>query len=58
MTYEKAMAELEKIVQTLENEEVSMDEVLEKVKRAKFLMEFCKNKLRSIEAEVQEVLAP
>jgi len=56
MTYEKAIAELQDIVQALENDQVNMDSLLEKVKRAKHLLEFCKGKLRSIEGEVKEII--
>ncbi len=56
MTYEKAIAELQDIVNSLENDQVSMDNLLGKVKRAKHLLEFCKGKLRSIESEVKEIL--
>jgi exodeoxyribonuclease VII small subunit len=57
MTYSAALAELEEIVSAIENEDVEVDSLLEKVKRASFLLRYCKEKLRHTEAEVKKVLA-
>ena len=51
-TYESAIKELQQIVNEMQEEMVSIDEITEKVKRAKELMAFCKNKLRDVEADV------
>lgn len=56
MTYEKAIAELQSIVEALENDDINMDNLLEKVKRAKHLLEFCKGKLRAVDTEVKNIL--
>ena len=52
MKYEAAIKELQTIVNQLESQEVNMDNLLEKVKRAKELLDFCKQKLRSVESEI------
>ena len=57
ITYSEALAELEGIVAAIENEEVEVDSLLEKVKRASFLLRYCKEKLRHTEAEVKKVLS-
>jgi exodeoxyribonuclease VII small subunit len=57
LTYEKAYAELEKIAEEIENEDVSVDVLAEKVKRASELVEFCQAKLKSTEEEVNKILA-
>jgi len=49
--------ELEKIVADIESEEVDVDLLAEKIKRAAFLITFCKGKLRTAEDEVKKVLS-
>jgi exodeoxyribonuclease VII small subunit len=49
--------ELEKIVAEIESEEVDVDVLAEKIKRASFLITFCKDKLRNAENEVKKVLS-
>ena len=53
MTYESAVKELQTIVQQMENEEIDMDSLLEKVKRAKSLLVFCKERLRNVKDEIE-----
>jgi exodeoxyribonuclease VII small subunit len=52
ITYESALSELQIIAQTLQNETVSLDELNDKSRRAAELLAFCKEKLRTVEAEV------
>jgi len=49
--------EIEKIVTDIESEEVDVDALAEKIKRASFLITFCKGKLRTAEDEVKKVLS-
>ena len=56
-TYSQALNELEKIVAEIESEEADVDLLAEKIKRASFLITFCKGKLRTAEEEVKKVLA-
>ncbi len=55
-TYKEAIVELESIVNEIENEEISVDELSEKVKRASQLIRLCKSKLTKTEEEVSKVL--
>ena len=55
-TYQQAIDELEAIVNEIENEEISVDELSEKVKRASQLIKLCKTKLTNTEQEVSKVL--
>jgi len=55
-TYESAIKELQQIVNEMQEEMVSIDEITEKVKRAKELMDFCKNKLREVGEDVDKLL--
>lgn len=54
ITFDMAYAEIEEIVQQIENEAIPLDQLAEKVKRAKELIAFCNEKLRNIEAELKD----
>jgi exodeoxyribonuclease VII small subunit len=56
LTYEIAYEELKTIAEEIENESVPVDILAEKVKRASMLIEFCQQKLRSTEAEVNKII--
>jgi exodeoxyribonuclease VII small subunit len=56
ITYAEAIAELEEIVNEIENEDIGVDELSEKVKRASELIKICKDKLHKTEEEVSAVL--
>jgi exodeoxyribonuclease VII small subunit len=56
LTYSQALNELEKIVKEIESEEVDVDTLAEKIKRASQILTFCKEKLRRAENEVKKVL--
>jgi exodeoxyribonuclease VII small subunit len=56
LTYTEAIVELETIVEEIENEDISVDDLSEKVKRASELIRLCKTKLTKTEQEVNEVL--
>lgn len=56
LTYELAYAELKKIAIEIENESVSVDVLAEKVKRAAELIDFCQQKLRSTEQDVNNII--
>ncbi len=54
--YTKAIEELEEIVTSIENEDVNVDELSVKVKRAAELINICKDKLQKTEEEVDKIL--
>jgi len=54
--YTQAIEELEEIVSSIENEDVNVDELSIKVKRAAELIKICKNKLYNTEEEVNNIL--
>lgn len=55
-SYSQAIEELENIVTEIENEDISVDELSEKVKRAAELIRICKAVLYKTEEEVNAVL--
>jgi len=57
LTYSQAIGELEKIINEIEAESVDVDVLAEKVKRATYLIKFCKSNLRTTEEEVKKVLS-
>lgn len=56
MTYEKAYEELEAIMQQLQEDRISVDDLTVKVKRAAELITFCNDMLRSTETEVNKIV--
>lgn len=57
LTYSHALRELDEIIGSIESEEINLDTLTEKVKRAAYLIKFCKGRLRSTEEEVKNVLS-
>jgi exodeoxyribonuclease VII small subunit len=57
LTYSQAIGELEKIIDEIEAESVDVDVLSENVKRATYLIKFCKSSLRTTEEEVKKVLS-
>ncbi|MFT5859587.1 MAG: exodeoxyribonuclease VII small subunit [Flavobacteriaceae bacterium] len=57
LNYTKAFDELQQIVADIEDGEISVDELSEKVKRASALIQICKTKLTSTEEDVNQILA-
>lgn len=56
VSYTEAFEELQTIVMEIEEGEISVDELSEKVKRASTLIKICKNKLNSTEEDVSKIL--
>jgi len=57
LTYESASKELDGILNQLRNDQVSIDELAEKVERASKLIAFCKEKLNNTEKKVEDIIA-
>lgn len=55
-TYTEAFDELQNIVSEIEQGEISVDKLSEKVKRAALLIKICKQKLTSTEEDVDRIL--
>lgn len=56
-TYSAAFEELKEIVDQLESDNISVDELTEKMKRATVLMKICRDKLTKTEEEVNKTIA-
>ncbi|MCT1531117.1 exodeoxyribonuclease VII small subunit [Sphingobacterium daejeonense] len=55
-TYKDAFEELQNIVADIEDGEIAVDELTEKINRASELLTICKAKLTASEAEVEKLL--
>lgn len=56
ITYSEAISEVEEILERIENEELDVDELAEKVKRVSILLKICKEKLTKTNEQVEEIL--
>jgi len=57
ITYTAAFEELKEIVNQLENDSISVDELAQKMKRATELMKICKDKLIKTEEEINKTIS-
>lgn len=57
MKYEKAVCELEEIVDKMERDELDIDQLSEQLKRAKVLVKLCKDKLTKTDKEIKKLLS-
>ncbi|MFI3268325.1 MAG: exodeoxyribonuclease VII small subunit [Rikenellaceae bacterium] len=55
ISYSAAMAEVDEILEKLNNEELDIDSLVKDVKQATELLSLCKNKLRSAESEITKL---
>lgn len=56
LNYSQSIEEIETILQQLENENLDIDTLTEKVQRAAELIKTCKEKLLKTDVEVQKIL--
>ena len=55
-TYSQAMERLEKIVRQIDNNELEIDVLAEKIKEANDIISFCTEKLKKADFEVEKLL--
>jgi len=54
-SFDKAFEELQQIVDSLQEEDSGIDELSSKLKKAKALVGFCKDKLREVEEDIEAI---
>ena len=54
ISYKEAITEIEDILEKIENDELDVDELSEKVKQVSSLIKICKEKLQKTEEEVEK----
>ena len=57
LTYEAAKSELTAISKQIESEEISVDQLAAKVKRASELIQFCQARLKNTEEDVNKIIS-
>lgn len=55
--YREALAELEQILDQIENDEVDLDDLGERVERAAALITLCRGKIERAELQVRKIIA-
>lgn len=56
--YEDAVTELEEILEALSDEDINVDELAERVKRATELVKVCRDRIAAARLEVKEIQLP
>jgi exodeoxyribonuclease VII small subunit len=54
LTFDKAFSELEELVEQIEDENIQLDTLAEKVKEANELIKYCETKLRTIAEDIEK----
>ena len=57
LTYSEAIARLDELVPLIDNNEVEIDQLADKIKEANKLIAFCSEKLTKAEKEMENLLA-
>lgn len=57
LTYSEAITQLNEIVRLIDNNEVEIDQLADKIKEANELIAFCNEKLTKAEKEMENLLA-
>ncbi len=56
ISYTEAVEEIESILAKIENEELDVDDLTEKVERVSMLIKTCKDKLHKTETDLEKIL--
>jgi exodeoxyribonuclease VII small subunit len=56
ISYEKSLAEIQQILARIANQEIGIDDLEKEVKKARELLEACREKLRSTEKEINGLM--
>ncbi len=54
--YTEAITEIEEIINDIDNGELNVDDISEKVKRVSYLINICQKKLHSTQMEVEKII--
>ncbi|MFZ4544330.1 MAG: exodeoxyribonuclease VII small subunit [Saprospiraceae bacterium] len=58
LSYQAAITELQLIMESIQKNEVGIDDLAERIKRAAELVAFCQLKLRETEEEIRRISQP
>jgi exodeoxyribonuclease VII small subunit len=54
-SYDSAIKELNQIIESIQNDEIGLDQLGEMIKRANELVGKCKTKLREVDAQIENL---
>ena len=54
LTFDNAFGNLEKLVEEIEDENIQLDTLAEKVKQANEMIKYCETRLRTISADIEK----
>ena len=54
-SFDKAFEQLQNIVDKLQGEDISIDKLSTELKKANELVKFCKDRLREVESDIEEI---
>ena len=55
LTYQKAIEELEEILENIQGDKVDLDELISQLKKAYELIDFCKSRIKQTEMKIEEI---
>lgn len=56
ISYQEAVREIEDTIRKIESGELNVDQLTDKVKRVSFLLDICRKKLKTAEAEILKII--
>ena len=56
ISYQQSIDEIEKILNQIESEDLTIDELSDKIKKASELLKLCKTKLKQTEKDVEDII--
>jgi exodeoxyribonuclease VII small subunit len=56
ISYSVAISQIEQILKQIENDDLDVDQLAEKVKRVSYLLKLCKSRLFDTEKEIDKIL--
>jgi exodeoxyribonuclease VII small subunit len=56
ISYQDAVREIEDIITKIESGELNVDQLTDKVKRASFLLDICRKKLKTVDEEISRII--
>ncbi len=57
LSYSEAKQALDKIIRDIQQENISIDVLAEKIKQAQSLVQYCQHRLRNIEGEIEKLIS-
>ena len=56
LSYDSALAELQELLRQMESDDTGIDQLSQRVKRVTELLDFCRQQLRKVETDMEQVL--